>query len=227
MLATLSSSLDQFFSGYLNTIKAGFRDTVNIVYSGGDDLFAVGKWDDLLKFGINVRTAFQEFVCGRSDISISGGIAIVGAKFPIAKAAEMSGEAEKAAKNHVTDGQLKNALNLFGISVNWESEMPFVLECKEDLVKWVSSKTISKGLLMKMFDYYQTYLQNKEDWKWQSAYTISRFKQEKSRQLNDILDTLTTLLYTGNYKNKFRNIRFEAFIVACRWAELELKNNLN
>jgi len=227
MLATLSSSLDQFFSGYLNTIKAEFRDTVNIVYSGGDDLFAVGKWDDLLKFGINVRTAFQEFVCGRSDISISGGIAIVGAKFPIAKAAEMSGEAEKAAKNHVTDGQLKNALNLFGISVNWESEMPFVLECKEDLVKWVSSKTISKGLLMKMFDYYQTYLQNKEDWKWQSAYTISRFKQEKSRQLNDILDTLTTLLYTGNYKNKFRNIRFEAFIVACRWAELELKNNLN
>ncbi len=42
-LATLSGLFDQFFSGYINYLRdqEPYRDKVLIVYSGGDDLFAV------------------------------------------------------------------------------------------------------------------------------------------------------------------------------------------
>ncbi|MCQ2307186.1 MAG: type III-A CRISPR-associated protein Cas10/Csm1 [Bacteroidales bacterium] len=119
--STLSFMLDYFFSGYLNTIRENenFKDDVNILYSGGDDVFAVGKWNKLIEFAEAIRENFRKFV-GRDDISISGGIAIVDDKFPVAKAAEMAGEAEDAAKKYKNSA--KNAFNMFGESVVWSKE---------------------------------------------------------------------------------------------------------
>ncbi|MBK6329265.1 MAG: hypothetical protein IPF62_01630 [Bacteroidetes bacterium] len=182
-LATLSALLDQFFSGYLNTIKRKepYRQHINIVYSGGDDLFAVGRWDTIIDFAIEIRNEFRRFVCGREDISISGSIAIVGAKFPIAKAAEEAAIAETDAKEFEllvgNEKYTKNTLCLFGIPVHFELEIPFIVECKNDLVTW-SGDIMSKGFLMKMFDYYQIYKDDKPDWQWQSAYSLARYAKE-------------------------------------------------
>jgi len=231
-LATLSALFEQYFGGYLNTIRNNekYEGNINIIYSGGDDVFAVGRWDKLTDFAIECRTKFREFVCGREDISISGGLAIVRPKFPIAKASDLAGELEEKAKNYefkIDNAVLKkNAITLFGIELNWEREIPFVETCKNDLVAWIFyKKWISKGLLMKMFSYYQSYCENKEEWKWQSAYTISRLiKLAKDEDQIECLKTISKLLITGNYKNQYQPIRFDAFIAACRWAELEIKN---
>ncbi|MFT4154566.1 type III-A CRISPR-associated protein Cas10/Csm1 [Parafilimonas sp.] len=234
-LATLSALLDQFFSGYLNTIrdKEVYKSNINIVYAGGDDVFAVGRWDKLIDFGIEIRKAFQQFVCGRTDISLSAGLTIVRPKFPIAKAADMSGEAESKAKNYSYKKDekkyLKNAINLFGISLNWEHEMPFVIECKNDLVNWIANdKLISKGFLMKMFDYYELFKRGKPGWQWQSAYNIARMaKADDNKAKRECYNTIKQLLYTNNYKNQHTAISFHAFIAACRWAELGIKNLKN
>jgi CRISPR-associated protein Csm1 len=234
-LATLSSLFDQFFGGYLNTIreKEAFRNHVNIVYSGGDDIFAVGRWDKLLNFAIEIRHAFRKYVCDRDDISLSGGLAIVRPKFPISKAAEISGSAEDLAKTNqfLIDGKIlaKNAMTIFGIAINWEKEMPFVVECKNDLVNWIHHrKIISKGLLMKMFTYYEAHLQGDISWKWQSAYTLARIAEsndkDHNKELRQIVDILRKLLITNEYKEKYRPVGFHAFIAACRWAELEIRN---
>jgi CRISPR-associated protein Csm1 len=234
-LATLSALLDQFFSGYLNTIRNSdtYKDHVNIIYSGGDDVFAVGRWDKLIAFAIEIRNSFKKFVCGRTDISLSAGLVIVGAKFPIAKAADMSGEEEDKGKNYIFKKDeieyAKNAFTLFGITLNWEYEMPFVVECKNDFVKWIAKdKIISKGFLMKMFDYYQLFKDGKPDWRWQSAYNIARSaKTAKSREEQDCYNAIKQLLFTNNYKNKHQPVSFHALIAACRWAELEIKNLKN
>ncbi len=228
-LATLSALLEQYFSGYLNTIKAKekFKKHINIIYSGGDDVFAVGRWDLLIEFAIEVRSNFTRFVCGRTDITLSAGIAIVDAKFPIAKAAESSGDAESLAKKYSYDNILKDAITLFNIPLNWQHEMPFVEECKNDLVRWIEEdRVLTKGFLMKMFDYFNIYLSKKPDWQWQCAYTIARYAREaKGNDEKQIYNWIKELLFAKSYKNKFTGVRFEAFIVACRWAELIIKQN--
>lgn len=107
--SSISFMLDWFFSGYLNEIrkKDNYRDNVNIIYAGGDDLFVVGRWDRVICFAYEVREKFNEFV-KREDITISGGITIVSPKFPISKAATLAGEAEDKAKNEFKEENIKN-----------------------------------------------------------------------------------------------------------------------
>src|SRR5690554_8003189 len=114
--ATLSTQLDLFFSGYLNTIRNQdkFKDWVNILYSGGDDVFAIGRWDKTIEFAIEVRNEFKRFVGNREDITLSAGIAIVGGKYPIAKA-EMVQEKRKAMPK---DNRVK--MHLMYFELLWE-----------------------------------------------------------------------------------------------------------
>lgn len=226
-LASMSSQFDQFFSGYVNVLlkKDLYSKNVNIIFSGGDDLFAVGRWDKLIDFCIELRNDFKKFVCNRNDITLSAGIAIVVPKFPIAKAAAKAEDAEKMAKGYVYEGIEKDALNIFGISLNWQDEVPFVIEFKNDLINWIDvSSMISRGLLMKLFEYYDSYKSGNVEWRWQSAYTMSRYhKNQKNIEAKEVIDLIKALLFTGNYKNQYANIRFEAIIAACRWAELLTK----
>ncbi len=226
--ATLSASLDWFFSGYLNTIrrKDNYREWVSIIYSGGDDIFAVGRWDKMIEFANEVQCDFKAFV-GRDDMTISGGLSIVGPRFPIAKAALMAGEAEdrsKDFKRKIGDIEKeKNAFSLFDIVIGWE-EFPKVQEWKGKIVEWLSDGTMSKGLLHKLFGYYEYgYLRNDISWKWNAAYSLARQAKDATNQakkyaLNEIKDVIFTEI------DKDKSFRFEAFIVACRWAELENKD---
>jgi CRISPR-associated protein Csm1 len=231
--ATLSASLDWFFSGYLNTIRRQekYKDWVNIIYSGGDDVFAVGRWDSIIDFANEIQQDFKAFT-GRNDITISGGITIINPKFPIGKAALMAGDAEGKAKDfeRKIDGIKikKNALNLFEVTVGWE-EFPKIETWKNKLVGWLNKdengkSIISSGLLHKFFEYYEFgYLKNDISWKWNAAYSIARqAKDTKNETKKAALNELKNLIFTEI--DQTQNFRFEAFIVACRWAELENKD---
>ncbi len=219
--ATLSGLLDWFFSGYLNTIRerAEFRDWINIIYSGGDDVFAVGRWDRTIAFADEVQREFKRFA-GRSDLTISAGIQLMRPRFPIGKAADAAGDAEDQAKSYVFSEQKKNALSLFGLAVNWDKEWPTVLAWKIKLADWLQNGQLSKGILQKLFEYYEIHRSNPADlsWKWNAAYTLTRHRKAHNA---DTIDQLKTLLFADINENR---IRFEAFAIALRWAELEYRD---
>ncbi len=214
--STLSFLLDYYFSGYLNTIrdKDEYRDYVNILYSGGDDVFAVGKWDKLLLFAEEVRRDFQEFV-GRPDITISAGITIVNSKFPISKAAQLAGEAEDNAKKYRINNKVKNAINIFGESVSWENEFEYVKEHKKQFVNHITNSDMPKSILHKIIDFYEIKMRGDYSYAWNMAYFITRFKNGNYADYCDVLQ--------AEILNNDRN--FALIVVAARWAELELKNN--
>lgn len=89
------------------------RDIV-IVYSGGDDVFAVGTWNDIIEFSIDLRTAFKEFT--NDKITLSAGIGFFSENYPIHQMAEKTGNLESLAKgNKDNSGKiLKNSIALFG-----------------------------------------------------------------------------------------------------------------
>lgn len=212
--ATLSFLLDYFFSGYLNVIREKYGEYVNILYSGGDDVFAIGRWDKLLKFAHDVRKEFEAFV-GRKDISISGGLVIVNSKFPIVKAAELAGEAENAAK-HYGNGK-KNALNLFGVSVSWEDEFAFVENYKKQFVTLVCDYDMPVSILHKLMNYYEEMKRGDLGYIWHTAYCLKRFADGKHDVVKEFYKEL------GGVLCKKRN--YELIVVAARWAELELRMN--
>jgi len=84
-----------------------------VVYSGGDDLFIVGAWSDVLEAAVDIRRAFREFVCDNPSVTLSGGISIHKSGEPLYLMAETAGAAEEAAKGNETNGREKDSAVLF------------------------------------------------------------------------------------------------------------------
>ena len=78
---------------------------VTVVYSGGDDLFVVGSWGDVLELAVDVRQAFGEFVGHNPAVTLSGGISLHKPGEPLYLMAEQAGAAEEEAKAHAGTGK--------------------------------------------------------------------------------------------------------------------------
>ena len=78
--SALSSTLDHFFSGYLNSIRnhTDYKDYVNIIYSGGDDVFVVGRWKEVIAFANEVQRDFYQLSDGK--LTLSAGITVINPK---------------------------------------------------------------------------------------------------------------------------------------------------
>ena len=107
---------NELFKKYCDIIcenNSNPRDIV-IVYSGGDDVFAIGTWNDIIEFSIDLRTAFKEFT--NDKITLSAGIGFFSENYPIHQMAEKTGNLESLAKaNKDFSGKIiKNSVALFG-----------------------------------------------------------------------------------------------------------------
>ena len=107
---------NELFKKYCDIIcknNSSPRDIV-IVYSGGDDVFAIGTWNDIIEFSIDLRTAFKEFT--NDKITLSAGIGFFSENYPIHQMAEKTGNLESLAKaNKDFSGKIiKNSVVLFG-----------------------------------------------------------------------------------------------------------------
>ncbi|MDR1834742.1 MAG: type III-A CRISPR-associated protein Cas10/Csm1 [Fusobacteriaceae bacterium] len=151
--ATLSRNLSIFFKKHINYLlkngslylsgvgetadKAAKARNIVIVYSGGDDVFLVGAWDEVIGAAVDLREALQKFSLNR--LTISAGIGIYPDKFPIAAMARESGELEDAAKQYKDSSgkTLKNAVTLFDekFTFSWDDFTENVLGEKLKLIQ--------------------------------------------------------------------------------------------
>lgn len=114
--ATLSRHLSLFFKYYINDILRNGKYSVNgelvanrnatIVYSGGDDLFIVGAWNEIMEIAIDIRNALQKYT--DNTLKISAGYGMYQSGYPINVIANEVGEYEEESKEMVN----KNSITL-------------------------------------------------------------------------------------------------------------------
>jgi CRISPR-associated protein Csm1 len=218
--STLSAMFDLFFSGYLNTIRNSekYKDFVNVLYSGGDDVCAVGRWDKVIEFTKDVRKKFAEFTGDKgTNITLSAGLVMVNPKFPISKAIDMAADALDKAKKHQTQRQIedkqkgisdkydKNNFHLLDETMSWAEEVDFVFGLSEKLQELLQINTISKGFIYKLFAFKSLKDEGKLDWWWQSAYFFA--KQAKDKEAQKIFfESIKNALVTGRFEfNALKN----------------------
>lgn len=128
--ATFSRQLSLFFKHHINWIldhgeygmdgKPSYRN-VTIVYSGGDDLFLVGSWNEVIEAAVDIRQQLDRYSLGA--LTISAGIGVYPSRYPLSVCADEVAELEEKSKNYVSpENQSKNAVTLFGtdISYSWK-----------------------------------------------------------------------------------------------------------
>ncbi|MDY4148540.1 MAG: hypothetical protein SOY26_02170 [Paludibacteraceae bacterium] len=219
-----SQKLQSFFEGANSTLrslqqKPEFRDYLNIIYAGGDDLFIVGKWSKVLDYADEIRKAFATHTTGEG-LTISGGLVVVGAKFPIAKAAEMAGDAEDEAKKYIYNGKPKNAICFLGECVSWNQEFDEVKQLKDEFVQHLSApiNPLPSSLLQQVLKYADMARQGNMQYLWHAVYHIARLKGRQNGNHDAFLDKLCiTIIPSLRQKHTI-------VALATRWAELELRN---
>ena len=165
-LSTLSNYIDIFFSGWLNKICDDVsnkwkkelpqgdprREKVQgnifyITYSGGDDLFIIGPWDQVIELAIRLYKDFRKYTCQNPDITLSAGILLVKPTFPIQRFAYLVGEELGRSKKK----KEKDSITIFKDTVRWFGEDGF-----EELINlgkdW--AKKVEDGKMPKSFVYF-------------------------------------------------------------------------
>ena len=161
--ATLSRSLSFFFKRKINEILEEGAYQLQIIYSGGDDLFIVGNWSDVLYAALDIRAALNEFT-GNGALTISAGIGMFDEKYPIARMASETGSLEDAAKLHAErrpDGsvRLKDAVALWrGDAVfSWDSLSNVVEPRMREIADIFASNEKGKAFVYKMIALLRNY----------------------------------------------------------------------
>lgn len=249
--STLSRSLDWFFKGYLNTIwreNKDYEQYTQIIYSGGDDLFIVGKWDLLIKMAADIRTSFKNWVCQNPELTLSGGMAIVGPRFPVLKSAAYSETLEKAGKKHRYGYQEKNAFaflsyspmqnaDTLNIALNWEKEYPYLCRLKEEIKTLMKMKDgLSEGFSSAMYNLMQQAKMEKNKnglfyptehrVVWLAAYQFKRNSDGKNDTVKYFFRKWADAIMTGkppgeNVPKETHYHALQYLALAGRWAALE------
>lgn len=114
--ATFSRQLSLFFKFHINQMlkdsvyslgeKKNCPRNATIVYSGGDDLFIVGAWDEIIELAVDIRRRFAAYT--EETLTLSAGIGVYQPGYPISVIAQEVAALEEKSKDHPG----KNAVTL-------------------------------------------------------------------------------------------------------------------
>lgn len=155
-MAELSRRLTLFFKYYINFICKGMipkkdihlidskaatnlRD-VEIIYSGGDDLFILGAWNQTAEIAFDIRKVFNNYTGNNPCVTLSAGITLHRHNYPVYQIAQMSKEAEHEAKSNDNgksgaEKSEKNSISLF-YSDTWKRKNEFLCNRMKKRIKW-------------------------------------------------------------------------------------------
>lgn len=251
----LSSMLDFFFSHYLNRLKFyswdpieglsdkfneynyKVRELIEIVYSGGDDVFIVGHWSVLPDIAIWINDKFKEFTSHNDNFSISAGISLFDDKYPIYKAALEAGEFEDKAKRKErknNDGNIQRTKN--GICflddktpVSW-NDFKMIRDWVVKFYKWIEEglknkndekKRISKGLISRLYNIYYEYedgkFQNWAKWRWRASYSLIRLANQYKDPYDKEIKEFAAELFTSS---KTEQELIQLLYIIANWTDL-------
>lgn len=224
-IASLSRTLDVFFAGVLNRIcqevfeewkqDSGheYVDKTDglfyVMYSGGDDLFVIGPWDQILVLALKIQQEFQAFTGENSNITLSAGYVQVKPRYPVQKFADLVDEAEAMAKKQ------RNQFFAFGEAMFWtdkdietsslkssdkEKELSFkwLFEQAQNWTNAIKNNDLSSGLI---YDLGSLFRQHQGDdgklrpmWTPRLYYTLARRLNTETRQIfqQDIFKVITS-----------------------------------
>ncbi|MBP1547073.1 MAG: type III-A CRISPR-associated protein Cas10/Csm1 [Oscillospiraceae bacterium] len=211
--ATFSRKLSEFFKLHINSIlengefqlftdKSEKKRNAVIVYAGGDDLFIIGGWDDIICFGVDLYNSFKKYSQG--TVTVSAGIGIYPDKYPISAMAAHSGQLEDISKSY-KNGE-KNAVTLFDESgsYSWSELIDKVIgEKLRSLQSYIDNNGVhSKALLYKMLELIRSKEQDNRLNIARFAYLLSRIKPDEEK-----VSAEQTALYNDFSKNMYRWIQ--------------------
>ena len=115
--------IDYFFTFKIQKLLKDKYNNVYTIFSGGDDLFLIGNYKEIIELWKDINEKFKEFIGGNKDIHVSYSIFLIKPNVPFRKMADIAEDELTAAKN--SDG--KDAIRIFNITMH-NNQLKEILE---------------------------------------------------------------------------------------------------
>ncbi|WP_169940362.1 hypothetical protein [Campylobacter sp. RM15925] len=185
-----SKSINNFFSLYVpRKMKEKFEDSYT-VFSGGDDLLIVGRYDQMIDLAIFIRQEFMKFIKNK-ELSISFGVVLAKPSTPISYLANMSEFCLEKSKE--MDG--KDSISIFGETAKWDSYIEIRDMIMNEFEKFESY--INTAFLYRLLELCEMSKNVKDDvkntiWKSKLSYSFNRNMQSYDKNfllmLNEVIE---------------------------------------
>lgn len=210
--ATMSSLFEIFFGYCVDRIcregkfftKKSFAEDpkIYVVFSGGDDLFVIGPWDQIIDLAIKINEEYLIFT-GNPNMTISAAITLAERKFPVYKSYSMTLESLEDAKSF----EDKSAVSLFYNKIRF-GDIQEVKKIKNFLVDRIEEGDLSRAIIYALLSSINN--GGKYRRKWAAKYVIARYS-ERYGDLSFLDEKID---------EAFKENSFSKLLVALKWAEL-------
>jgi len=184
-----SRMIDYYFSVYVPYLmKENFQNTYTI-FAGGDDLFVLGAWDEVIELSKRVRNDFIEFAKG-SPLTFSVGMILTKPNKPVNFIARVSEEALEKAK----DMDEKDAISLLGETVKWDDYLD-----DNGLKEELKLLDDNSSMLYRLLELIELSKRSKNDpkatiWKSKLSYIFGRNMDLNKKEVQNFLNNLNTMI---------------------------------
>lgn len=198
--ATFSRSMSLFFKVYINQFASDKKLT--IIYAGGDDVFAIGSWQDIIAFIVELRQNFIKWTNGK--LTLSAGIGLFADKTPISLMAHQTGELEEAAK-----GNEKDSISLFSSDYTFKFDQ-FITNVYDDKLEQIRyffnhQDERGKNFIYKLIELLRNYDSEEKMNVARLAYYLTRLEELTDKEERDKFKQFKKLFfkwYTNNESDR-------------------------
>jgi CRISPR-associated protein Csm1 len=146
-----SRLINYFFSSYAPYLMRKKYNKIYTIFAGGDDIYIIGSWDEVLKFVKEIRNKFIQFC--ESQMKLSGGFVVVKSNKPINFISRIVENAEKEAKDYKKEQEyLKKEKNAF---YSFNEVVSFDEYVKDDIDKFLEKyqKYLNTSFLYRILEF--------------------------------------------------------------------------
>ena len=198
--ATFSRSMSLFFKVYINQFASDKK--LSIIYAGGDDVFAIGSWQDIIAFTVELRQNFIKWTNGK--LTLSAGIGLFADKTPISLMAHQTGELEEAAK-----GNEKDSISLFSSDYTFKFDR-FITNVYDDKLEQIRyffnhQDERGKNFIYKLIELLRNYESEEKMNVARLAYYLTRLEELTDKDERDKFKQFKKLFfkwYTNNESDR-------------------------
>jgi CRISPR-associated protein Csm1 len=260
-ISALSTAISLFFDGLLDQLcaeaaeswacwlakqtnqpkKTNAIDAIRpyVIYAGGDDLFIVAYWDVLPVLARHIRDQWHRYTLGR--LTVSAGMALAAAKFPLYRLAELSKAQLEQSKDrvafiHGNEIELKDACTFLGVTLGWP-EMATAEELAMQITSMLATRGTDPGAPRSLLGWLgriaALYDREAESsgansevvfgrWMWMLVYGLSRLARGiKSDWPRDEIIALRNRIMDDAYAPNGHQLRIPQFLgLPVRWADM-------
>jgi CRISPR-associated protein Csm1 len=154
----LSRLLNLFFTESANRLVSRRFTNIYPVYGGGDDLFVIGPWNEVLDFALELRRELN-YIVG-NDLTFSAGMSLAKPKEHILTQAEFAREQLDSAKKDPGYGRPcgRDQIRALGVTAGWDT-FRTLNESAKQVTKWIEDKEIPNSFLHQVLQLHNAWKQ--------------------------------------------------------------------